>query len=132
MTTTLLTGLLKSLALNIGRGHADVHIVETGRVFLPKSDEAEAPIYGVDRRPTRRRDRCLRGGAAGPAAPCRPGHERRAGPHGLGRCRAPGAWADAVAIVQHLADELHVEIEVQQAQSCRGTRAGALRSCSMA
>lgn len=116
MTTTLLTGLLKSLVLNIGRGHADVHIAETGRVFLPKSDEAEAPIYGVDRRPT---DEEI--AAFDAALPDQPHHvglvmsgERvRTGWAGRGR---QANWADAVAIVQHLAEELHVDIEVQQAQ----------------
>jgi phenylalanyl-tRNA synthetase beta chain len=112
-----LTGLLKSLALNIGRGHADVHITETGRVFLPKSDGAEAPIYGVDGRPS---DEEIAAFAA--ALPEQPHHvgivmsgERvRTGWAGPGR---PASWADAVAIVQHLAEELHVQIEVQQAQT---------------
>ena len=52
MTTTLLTGLLRALVLNLGRGHSDVLLTETGRVFLPQAGDAEAPIYGVDRRPT--------------------------------------------------------------------------------
>ena len=51
MTTTLLAGLLSTAELNLGRGHTDVQIVETGRVFLPQAEPA-APIYGVDRRPT--------------------------------------------------------------------------------
>lgn len=116
MTTTLLTGLLKSLVLNIGRGHSDVHIAETGRVFLPKSGEAEAPIYGVDRRPTD--DEIAAFAAALPDQPhhvglVMSGERVRTGWAGPGR---PVSWADAVAIVQHLAEELHVDIEVQQAQ----------------
>jgi len=115
LTTTLLTGLLKSLVLNIGRGHSDVHIVETGRVFLPKSDEAEAPIYGVDRRPTE--DEIAAFAAALPDQPhhvglVMSGERVRTGWAGAGR---QATWADAIAIVQHLAEELHVEIEVQQA-----------------
>jgi phenylalanyl-tRNA synthetase beta chain len=115
LTTTLLTGLLKSLVLNIGRGHADVHIVETGRVFLPKSDGAEAPIYGVDRRPTE--DEIAAFAAALPDQPhhvglVMSGERVRTGWAGPGR---QATWADAVAIVQHLAEELHVDIEVQQA-----------------
>ncbi|MDX6234028.1 MAG: phenylalanyl-tRNA synthetase beta chain [Nocardioidaceae bacterium] len=115
LTTTLLTGLLKSLVLNIGRGHSDVHIVETGRVFLPKSDEAEAPIYGVDRRPTD--DEIAAFAAALPDQPhhvglVMSGERVRTGWAGAGR---QATWADAIAIVQHLAEELHVEIEVQQA-----------------
>ena len=116
LTTTLLTGLLKSLVLNIGRGHSDVHITETGRVFLPKSAEAEAPIYGVDRRPTD--DEIAAFAAALPDQPhhvglVMSGERVRTGWAGPGR---QSTWADAVAIVQHLAEELHVEIEVQQAQ----------------
>ncbi len=38
MTTTLLAGLLSTAELNLGRGHTDVQIVETGRVFLPRPD----------------------------------------------------------------------------------------------
>ncbi|KAA1399302.1 phenylalanine--tRNA ligase subunit beta [Aeromicrobium ginsengisoli] len=115
MTTTLLTGLLRSLVLNLGRGHADVHITETGRVFLPKSDDAEAPIYGVDRRPTD--DEIAVFEAALPDQPhhvglVMSGERVRTGWAGPGR-RA--TWADAVAIVQHVADELHVDVEVQQA-----------------
>ncbi len=116
MTTTLLTGLLKSLALNIGRGHADVHITETGRVFLPKPDAAEAPIYGVDRRPTD--DEIAAFEAALPDQPhhvglVMSGERVRTGWAGSGR---QATWGDAIAIVQHLAEELHVEIEVQPAQ----------------
>jgi phenylalanyl-tRNA synthetase beta chain len=116
LTTTLLTGLLKTLVLNIGRGHADVQITETGRVFLPRSTGAEAPILGVDRRPT---DEELAAFAA--ALPEQPHHvglvltgERaRSGWAGPGR---QVSWADAVAIVRHVAEALHVEVEVEAAQ----------------
>nr|MCW2728734.1 phenylalanyl-tRNA synthetase subunit beta [Aeromicrobium sp.] len=115
LTTTLLSGLLRSLVLNIGRGHADVHITETGRVFLPQAVEAEAPIYGVDRRPTVEE---LDAFAA--VLPHQPYHvglvmsgERvRSGWAGAGR---PVTWADAVAVVRHLATALHVDIEVEAA-----------------
>ena len=52
MTTTLLAGLLSTAELNLGRGHTDIQIVETGRVFFPQPGAPAAPIYGVDRRPT--------------------------------------------------------------------------------
>ncbi|MCW2831205.1 MAG: phenylalanine--tRNA ligase subunit beta, partial [Aeromicrobium sp.] len=117
MTTTLLTGLMRSLVLNIGRGHSDVRIVETGRVFLPQAGDAVAPIYGVDRRPTIEE---LQAFAA--SLPEQPHHvgfvlsgERvRSSWAGPGR---PVAWADAVAIVRHLAAALHVDLEVQQSQA---------------
>jgi phenylalanyl-tRNA synthetase beta chain len=116
LTTTLLAGLLRSLVLNVGRGHADVHITETGRVFLPQGDDAEAPIYGVDRRPSV--DELARLDAALPDQPFHvglvmTGERVRSGWAGPGR---PAQWGDAVAIVQHLAETLHVDLEVRQAE----------------
>jgi phenylalanyl-tRNA synthetase beta chain len=116
MSTTLLAGLLRSLVLNIGRGHPDVHITETGRVFLPRGGDAEAPIYGVDRRPTP--DELATLDAALPHQPYHvgivmSGERVRSGWAGAGR---PAQWADAVAVVQHLASTLHVDVEVRQAQ----------------
>ncbi|NRQ50614.1 phenylalanine--tRNA ligase subunit beta [Aeromicrobium stalagmiti] len=116
MTTTLLSGLLRSLVLNIGRGHSHVHITETGRVFLPQAGEAEAPIYGVDRRPSD--DELAALSAALPDQPFHvgvvmSGERVRSGWAGKGR---PVQWADAIAIVRHLAAVLHVDLEVRQAQ----------------
>ncbi|QGG41661.1 phenylalanine--tRNA ligase subunit beta [Aeromicrobium yanjiei] len=116
MTTTLLSGLLRSLVLNVGRGHSDVHLTETGRVFLPRAGDVEAPIYGVDRRPTE--DELAALDAALPAQPYHvglvmSGERVRSGWAGAGR---PVVWADAIAIVRHLAAALHVDVEVQQAQ----------------
>ncbi|MGA8987136.1 phenylalanine--tRNA ligase subunit beta [Aeromicrobium sp.] len=116
MTTTLLTGLLRSLVLNVGRGHADVHLVESGRVFLPRAGGAEAPIYGVDRRPSAEQIAALEA-----ALPDQPHHVGlvmsgelvRSGWAGSGR---QAMWGDAIAVVQRLADVLHIEVEVQQAQ----------------
>ncbi len=115
MTTTLLTGLFKALVLNIGRGHTDVSIVETGRVFIPRGD-GKAPIYGVDARPS---DEQL--SALYDALPDQPQHvallmsgaRERGGWTGTGRA---ATWSDAVAIVQHIADTLHVDLAVEQAQ----------------
>ncbi|MEO6605082.1 MAG: phenylalanine--tRNA ligase subunit beta [Aeromicrobium sp.] len=113
MTTTLLTGLFKALVLNIGRGHSDVSIVETGRVFQPRG--GAAPIYGVDARPS---DKQL--AALYDALPEQPQHvgflmagaRERGGWSGAGRA---ASWGDAIAIVQHVADVLHVEVAVEQA-----------------
>jgi phenylalanyl-tRNA synthetase beta chain len=116
LTTTLLTGLLRSAVLNIGRGHADVQIVETGRVFLPKAGGGEAPIYGVDRRPSAEELAAFT--AALPDQPHHvglvlTGERERSSWAGPGR---PATWGDAVAIVQHLASALHVDVEVLQAE----------------
>ncbi len=116
MTTTLLTGLLRSLVLNVGRGHSAVHITETGRVFLPQDGAAEAPIYGVDRRPSAEELAAFEA-----SLPHQPHHvglvmsgERiRSGWAGPGR---EVSWADAIAIVRQLAEAMFVEVEVRQAQ----------------
>ena len=115
MTTTLLTGLFKALALNIGRGHTDVSIVETGRVFIPRGD-GTAPIYGVDRRPS---DEDL--AALYAALPDQPQHVGllMAGARELNGWTGAGraaTWSDAIAITQHVAEVLHVEVGVEQAQ----------------
>ena len=115
MTTTLLVGLLKAAALNVGRGHNDVAVVETGRVFLPAASVPDAPIYGVDRRPTETELKAL-----DEALPAQPwhigwvllGHRESAGWYGAGR---PVAWSDAVDIVRTLAASFHVDIEVTSA-----------------
>ena len=117
MTTTLLTGLLRSLVLNVGRGHADVHITETGRVFLPQAGDAEAPIYGVDRRPTA--DELAAFDASLPHQPhhvalVMSGERVRSGWAGPGRA---ATWADAVAVVRELAAAMFVDVEVRQARA---------------
>ncbi|OUZ09774.1 phenylalanine--tRNA ligase subunit beta [Aeromicrobium sp. PE09-221] len=115
LTTTLLTGLLRSASLNVGRGHDDVAISEVGRVFRPRSGAPAAPIYGVDRRPTPEELAVL--DAALPDQPLTAswvllGDRERGGWDGPGR---PVAWADAVAVARRLADVLHVEVSVEAA-----------------
>ena len=51
MTTTLLPGLLRTVARNVSRGTGDLALFETAPVTLPHSGVA-APILPVDRRPT--------------------------------------------------------------------------------
>ena len=115
MTTTLLPGLLKALVLNTGRGHQDVSIVETGRVFLPRADAPAAPIYGVRRRPTA--DELVALDAALPDQPLHvgvvmAGERVRTGWYGAGRLVC---WADAIELVRQLAGALHVDISVENA-----------------
>ena len=116
MTTTLLAGLLSSAELNLGRGHSDVQIVETGRVFVPQPDAPAAPIYGVDRRPT---DAELDAFAA--ALPSQPQHvayvlggeRERGGWAGRGRS---AAWSDAVAVAHRVAAALHLRLTTEAAE----------------
>ena len=114
LTTTLLPGLLKAAARNVGRGAGDVALFETGTVTFP-TDGARAPLYGVDRRPT---DDEL--GVLLDAVPAQPQHlavvltgdRRRAGWWGSGEA---ASWADAIDVVTGLAAELGVTVEVSSA-----------------
>jgi len=116
MTTTLLTGLMRALGLNAGRGHGNVQITETGRVFRPRSTGDEAPIYPVDRAPTPEEFAAF--DAVLPEQPIHigfllSGDRERAG-WATGARRA--GWADAIAIVRRLTEALHVQVEVRQAE----------------
>jgi phenylalanyl-tRNA synthetase beta chain len=52
MRTTLLPGMFRTLARNLGRGFSDVSLYEFGLVFRPRPDSAPAaPILRVDRAP---------------------------------------------------------------------------------
>lgn len=116
LTTSLLIGVLRAAELNIGRGHEDVALCEVGRVFHPRPDAPDAPIYGTDRRPTPEEVAAL--DAALPDQPFHTawvmlGHRERAGWNGPGR---PAQWHDAIAVAQRLAGALHVRLEVRQAR----------------
>src|SRR5699024_6228640 len=103
---TLLTGLLSTLALNVGRGHEHVEIFEIGRVFLPRPDDAvSAPIYRVDQPPDPTQfavfDDVL------PRQPVRiaiamAGERDLSGWWGQGR---PASWADPLQMVRRVARE---------------------------
>ncbi|MDN4161504.1 phenylalanine--tRNA ligase subunit beta [Nocardioides abyssi] len=111
-TTTLLPGLLKAAARNVGRGATGVALFETGTVAFP-SDRGAAPIYGVDRRPTVEELAALLD--ALPAQPLHlavvlAGERERAGWWGEGR---EAGWADAIAVVRRLAADLGVAVTVE-------------------
>lgn len=115
MTTTLLTGLMRALVLNHGRGHANVHISEIGRVFRPQDGEPQAPIYGVEQRPTPEQLAAFE--AALPAQPYHAawlmsGERVASGWGGAGRA---ATWADAISTVRKLAASMFVEVQVRQA-----------------
>ena len=113
-TTTLLPGLLRAAARNLGRGTPGVALFETGTVAFPV-DRGPAPIYGVDWRPT---DAEL--AKLFEAIPEQPlhlavvlaGERERAGWWGAGRT---AGWSDAIGLVRRLGDELGVEVEVASA-----------------
>ncbi|WP_372728184.1 phenylalanine--tRNA ligase subunit beta [Nocardioides sp.] len=113
-TTTLLPGILRTAARNVGRGAPGVALFETAAVAVP-GEGAAAPIYGVDRRPTTDELEALL--AAVPHQPLHlavvlAGERERAGWWGSGRS---AGWSDAIGTVRHLADELGVPLEVESA-----------------
>ena len=112
-TTTLLPALLRAGARNLGRGAVGVALFETGTVAFPV-DRGPAPIYGVDRRPDDAELEKLYD-----ALPRQPlhlaavlaGERERSGWWGGGR---DASWADAIALVRRLGEELGVVVETRQ------------------
>ncbi|MCO8276628.1 phenylalanine--tRNA ligase subunit beta [Actinoplanes sp. TRM 88003] len=96
LRTSLLPTLLGTLKRNLGRGHRDLALFETGTVFLPGLTEIAPPPMGVDRRPTDEE-----WAAANTIVPAQPWHlavaltgdAEPAGWWGPGRA---ASWADAV------------------------------------
>ena len=116
LTTTLLPGLLKALALNVSRGQDDVALFENGRVFRPKAEPLDAPIAApilvVTSRPTPEQIEAL--DAALPDQPQRvalalAGDRLGSGWWGKGR---KVEWADAVESFRLVARSLNVTLEV--------------------
>ena len=112
MTTTLLPGLLRTLARNVGRGTIDLALFETATVTLPHSGVG-APILPVDRRPTEGEWDDLN-----KALPHQPlhlalgvcGDRDRAGWWGEGR---PAGWADVVETARVVAGALGLDLHVR-------------------
>jgi phenylalanyl-tRNA synthetase beta chain len=112
LTTTLLPGLLRVAARNVGRGQPDLGVFEVAAVFWPASSGAGAPVLPVHRRPTDAEVTALED-----ALPWQPRHvgvvlagEREAsGWWGAGRA---AEWADAVQVARLLAAGVGAEIDV--------------------
>ncbi|MGH3509927.1 MAG: phenylalanine--tRNA ligase subunit beta [Nocardioidaceae bacterium] len=116
LATTLLPGLLKVAARNVGRGSTDVGLFETSLVFFPTPDRLKAPILGVDWRPDDADlDKLM---AAVPHQPLflatvLAGNVSRSGWWGAGR---PATWADAVQVVREVARVLGLAVTVETAE----------------
>jgi phenylalanyl-tRNA synthetase beta chain len=114
MTTTLLPGLLHTVARNIGRGTSDLALFETAPVTLPHS-AIGAPILPVDRPPTAGEWDDLN-----KALPDQPlhlafaltGERDRSGWWGEGR---PAAWSDVIETARVVAGALGLELTVRSA-----------------
>ena len=116
LRTTLLPGLFRVLAQNVGRGFGDIALFETGLVFLPRPGApGVAPILATDRGPTEAELATV--DAALPEQPPRvagvlAGYRELPGPWGPGR---PATWADAIEAARALAAVEHVTLDVRAA-----------------
>ncbi len=116
LRTTLLPGLLRTLARNIGRGFADASLFEMGRVFRPEEGAPKPVRPPVDRGPTP--EELAKIEAALPAQPLRvaavlAGDREPAGWWGKSR---PATWADAIEAARTVAAEAGVELEIKADQ----------------
>jgi phenylalanyl-tRNA synthetase beta chain len=114
LRTTVLPGLFRVLARNVGRGFADTALFEIGLVFRPRPGApASAPILPVDRGPTQAELASLE--AALPDQPLRigavlTGARELAGWWGRGRA---ASWADAVEAARAVGRICRVPLEVR-------------------
>ena len=112
LRTSLLPGLLATLARNLGRGQRDLAVFEHGAVF-PPGDGSVAPLPPVDRRPDDATLATLLG-----AVPGQPWHVGVAlvgsrDPRGWWGPGRPAGWADAVQAARTVADAAGVELTVR-------------------
>ena len=114
LRTTVLPGLFRVLARNVGRGFADTALFEIGQVFRPRPGApASAPILPVDRGPTVAELASLE--AALPDQPLRigavlTGARELDGWWGKGRA---ASWADAVEAARAVGRVCRVPLEVR-------------------
>jgi phenylalanyl-tRNA synthetase beta chain len=114
MTTTLLPGLLHTVARNVSRGAGDLALFETATVTLPHGG-VPAPILPVDRRPTEEEwEELLRAVPEQPLhlafAVC--GERDRSGWWGPGRA---ASWSDVIETARVVASSLGLELTVRAA-----------------
>ena len=112
LRTTLLPGLLATLARNLSRGLRDVALFEHGAVF-PGGVRTPAPLPGVDRRPDAETLAALLG-----AVPAQPWHVAVAltgqkEPRGWWGSGREANWADAVQAARLVAAASGVELTVR-------------------
>jgi phenylalanyl-tRNA synthetase beta chain len=115
LRTTLLPGLLATLARNLSRGLRDVALFEHGAVFLG-GERSPAPVPGVDRRPD---DDTL--AALFRAVPEQPWHVAvvlagEVEPRGWWGKGRPAVWADAVQAARLVAAAAGAELTVRAGQ----------------
>lgn len=116
LQTTLLPGLLRTAARNVGRGQTDLALFQSAPVFLPKPDSKAAPIPPVTGRPSDAELQSLYD--ALPEQPLQlgvvlSGARVPAGWWGKGESHG---WAEAVAIARAVASSVGVEIAVRNTE----------------
>ncbi len=113
MRSTLVPGLVKTLARNVGRAQTDAALFETAPVCLPSPDASPAPILGVDRRPTEQEVTHLLA-----AVPDQPQHlavvvSGAREPDGWwGKGRA-ATWSDSLEAIRRVAKAVGVDLVVR-------------------
>ncbi len=116
LRTTLLPGLFRTLARNVGKGFGDIELFETGLVFRPRPGASvTAPILGTDRGPTEAELATL--AAALPDQPLLvagvlAGNRELPGWWGPGRA---GTWADAIEAARLVGAASHLVLDVRSA-----------------
>jgi phenylalanyl-tRNA synthetase beta chain len=117
LRTTLLPGMFRTVARNLGRGFGDVSLYEFGSVFRPRPDAAPtAPILRVDRAPAVHELSQL--AAALPDQPLRvgvvlTGHLELPGYWGAGRT---AGWQDAIEAARVVLRTSRVRFDVRADQ----------------
>jgi phenylalanyl-tRNA synthetase beta chain len=117
LRTTLLPGLFRTVARNIGRGFPDTALFEAGLVFRPlPGSPGVTPIPPTDRAPTVEELASL--AAALPDQPLLigavlAGHRELPGWWGAGRA---AVWADAIEVARQVAAVCHLTFDVRAAQ----------------
>jgi phenylalanyl-tRNA synthetase beta chain len=117
MRTTLLPGLFRTVARNLGRGFSDVSLYEFGIVFEPRPDAAPfAPILPVDRAPTV--DEVARLEAALPDQPLHVGAvlTGNAEPAGYSGPARPASWQDAIEAARLVVRTARLAVEIRADQ----------------
>ncbi len=118
LRSTLLPGLFRTLARNIGRGFGDTDLFETGLVFRPRPGATvTAPILAIDRGPTEAELATL--AAALPDQPLLvsgvlAGQRELPGWWGPGRAET---WADAIEAARLVAAASHLTLDVRSAEA---------------
>jgi phenylalanyl-tRNA synthetase beta chain len=112
LRTTLLPGLLATLARNLARGQRDLALFEHGAVF-PGDQRTPAPVPGVDRRPDDETLAALLG-----AVPPQPWHVAvvlvgNREPRGWWGAGRQATWADAVQAARLVAAASGVDLTVR-------------------